>query len=319
MPTVYCQGFLTHSASPSDFASWSEAHQRLQSSELKWGSAHGFEWRTGAQGDEVGRGPIPFVSTSAAMAWWIARRARATPSTVGAALLGDALANAARVYRQFRAAEAGLSSEAMRLARTLTAVSSSPASQDAGGYRLVSHSLGCRLVLEALPLVPPAERPVEVHLLAAACTEQQARPCLEQLITDENCATEQVIVYFSSDDEVLTTAFRYLVASPRNTDAIGAVPLSRTYRGVRCVDASPYTAEAWPWVHAGFPRAFDRMAIDAILRREMGHGHVPRRTHGRLQAVAEQARWLRAAVADILVRTQGKRWRAPWSLFRKSG
>ena len=33
-----------------------------------------------------------------------------------------------------------------------------------GDYRVVAHSLGCRLVLEALPLLPAEQRPREVRL-----------------------------------------------------------------------------------------------------------------------------------------------------------
>ena len=40
-----------------------------------------------------------------------------------------------------------------------------------GEGRVVGHSLGCKLLLEALPLLPPAKRPKEVHLCAAAATD----------------------------------------------------------------------------------------------------------------------------------------------------
>ena len=41
-----------------------------------------------------------------------------------------------------------------------------------------ARSLGCRLVLDALPLLTESERPTEVHLCAAAVTTAHAAPSL---------------------------------------------------------------------------------------------------------------------------------------------
>ena len=118
--TVYVQGFLTPGATATDFERWRAAHASLERSELQWSAdAWGFPWATGSAGDRLGKWPLP-TSSAAAMAWWIARRARVTPTSIAAAVLGDAIANAARMYQHYRAAESRLDEEAARLASTLS-------------------------------------------------------------------------------------------------------------------------------------------------------------------------------------------------------
>ena len=123
--------------------------------------------------------------------------------------------------------------EAPRLARACAAFG--------GDYRVVAHSLGCRLVLEALPSLPAEQRPREVrlrrspsfssgthahghaagrwrrleelttrrrhpprqvHLLAAAATMEAHAPRLAQL-----CAPRagKVYHYYCADDEALAS------------------------------------------------------------------------------------------------------------------
>jgi len=90
------------------------------------------------------------------------------------------------------------------------------------------------LAIEAVALLPPCLRPVEVHLLAAATAEADVAPHLASLTRiDGNGA----FFYFSRRDEVLTTAYR--IASGRS--ALGCTPLSSSYGG-RCtsVDCTNY-------------------------------------------------------------------------------
>ena len=81
---------------------------------------------------------------------------------------GDALLNAWRLYLHFRVTEEATVADAERLAEAC--------SIQFGGdeYRIAAHSLGARLVLEAMPLLPPSHRPAEVHLCAAAVTPSRS-------------------------------------------------------------------------------------------------------------------------------------------------
>ena len=150
-PAVYVQGFLT---TQKTFAPWVASNDRLEcSTDLSWGPAYGFEWHSGADGDALGRFPLP-LALSTRMAWWVARRTLVTPASVATAALGDAVASAVRMHRHYRHAEARLSSEAAYLADSLTALR-----KDAGPYRLIGHSLGGPLVLRALGQMAPVDRP----------------------------------------------------------------------------------------------------------------------------------------------------------------
>jgi len=131
-------------------------------------------------------------------------------------------------------------------------------SQFGGDFRVVAFSLGCRLALEALPLLPPDLRPREVHLCAAAVTERFARPHLPHACSPEG----RVFHYFSSSDEVLNTGFRLL---SQGDPALGSAPLAQSLPNVTSHDASNYCGVL---VHDSYGSAFDRMASDALQGRE---------------------------------------------------
>lgn len=214
---------------------------------------YGFPWRTGSSGDWFGRYPLPVHAATL-----LARQA--FPLTLAAGLSADVLTTAIRLYLTFKRAEAAAMAEAPALA---------DACEGFGGkYRVVAHSLGCRLVLEALPLLPPDRRPIEVHLCAAAATEAMAAPRLSQL-----CAPggRGVFHYYSASDETLATGF--LMASG-GVPALGSAPLScprppppPEVEAVRVtsVDATPYFDGVL--VHSAFRENLDRMVADALLGR----------------------------------------------------
>jgi hypothetical protein len=165
---------------------------------------------------------------------------------LAAAIVGDALTHTARLYLQYCAAERA----AVVDARTLADI----CQRYDGNFRVVAHSLGCRLVIEALPLLPPAQRPREVHLCAAASTAEHVLPRLEQL-----CAPSgRVVHYYSPSDEVLITGFRLMTGVP----AFGAGPLGHSIAGVTEVDATNYCGMQ---VHDSYAPCFHRLALDAAV------------------------------------------------------
>ena len=232
------------------------AHNRLAASQLQWSEEmYGFPWRTGSDGDMFGRWPLPVH-----VATLLARRS--SPTALVAGLSADALTNAIRFHLTFRRAEAAAVADAPALAAVCDGFG--------GEFRVVAHSLGCRLVLEALPLLPPNRRPIEVHLCAAAATESLAAERLSQLCAP-GADGRGVCHYYSASDEVLATGF-WLASG--GVPALGSAPLSRSLPPppppagaiavpVRSVDATPYFESVL--VHGAYKSVLDRLVVDAAL------------------------------------------------------
>ena len=90
---MYVQGFMTRSDSDAAWLRWTQAHPRA------WGGdVFGFGWGTGGEGDRFGRKWLPVASVGAVCAGAVAP----VSTTITAALVGDVLTNATRLYRHWR-------------------------------------------------------------------------------------------------------------------------------------------------------------------------------------------------------------------------
>ena len=228
---------------------------------LGWCSeAYGIEWRTG-HGDIFGRLPLLYGTAAGAAAFLIRR---SSPLMFAGSLAGDGLLNAVRVYLAFGAAEQAAKQDAVALAKALSRLASKP---DVERYRVVAHSLGCRLVMEALPLLPPEQRPVEVHLCAAAMTAPHAKPALPMLCQPGG----HLYHHFSTGDEALSGAF--LLAS-RGVPALGSAPLPDDALPCDSLAStttwSSHDASAYLGLlsHSRFRAHFHRLAEDAVRGKE---------------------------------------------------
>ena len=267
-PCVYITGFMSDTKDDGYWESWLPAHRQLVAAPLPWPEqAYGYRWQTGATGDWLGRWPLPVHaaallarrSSPAALlagitADSLVNATRCTPAILFSPstlrthphqphtppappsphptpTLSPSPADhpqystPSRLLMHYRSAESAAVAEAPRLARACAAFG--------GDYRVVAHSLGCRLALEALPSLPAEQRPREVrlrrspsfsssrpvemargahhpastpprqvHLLAAAATMEAHAPRLAQL-----CAPRagKVYHYYCADDEALAS------------------------------------------------------------------------------------------------------------------
>ena len=200
-PCVYVTGFMTDTTDDDYWESWMPAHQQLLAAPLPWPEqAYGYRWQTGATGDWLGRWPLPvhaaallarrsspatLLAAMTADALVNATRCTLTtlhlphhprpsppsspsppspPSPLSPLSPPPPFATSpphrphdpSRLLLHYRSAETAAVAEAPGLARACAAFG--------GDYRVVAHSLGCRLVLEALPLLPAEQRPREVRL-----------------------------------------------------------------------------------------------------------------------------------------------------------
>ena len=196
---VYITGFMSDTKDDGYWESWLPAHRQLVAAPLPWPEqAYGYRWQTGATGDWLGRWPLPVHaaallarrSSPAALlagitADSLVNATRCTPAILFSPstlrthphqphtppappsphptpTLSPSPADhpqhstPSRLLLHYRSAESAAVAEAPRLARACAAFG--------GDYRVVAHSLGCRLALEALPSLPAEQRPREVRL-----------------------------------------------------------------------------------------------------------------------------------------------------------
>ena len=246
-PTVFVTGFLTDTTTDSTYSDWLASQRNLATS-LGWSEeAYAIDWRTGAAGDRFGRYPIPLLAV-------MLLRGSSLP-LFAAGLAGDAMLNATRLYLSYLTAVDASNRDAPKVA---DAIATSSLTRD---YRIVAHSLGCRLIVDALPLLPPESRPSEIHLCAAALTANHALPKLDSICRPGG----RIYHYWSSHDEALSSAF--LLAS-RGEPALGSMPLPNEDKPLTIStsshDVSSYLGLA---SHGTYRLHFDEFAADAILGR----------------------------------------------------
>jgi len=253
-PTVYVTGFMTDTAEAGNWDAWLTSHQSL-SQELNWcDDAYGLTWRSGADGDILGKWPFPLHTLAL-----VARRS--SPKALAAGVAADAIVNAARLYLHFRKAEVAAAADADHFAEACDRLGAS------SSYRVAAHSLGCRLVLDALPLLAPERRPAEVFLCAAAATPSHAADKLPLM-----CASGGRLYHFYSPyDEALTTGF---VLASGGEAALGsrALPSELEFPGASSHDATHYLGIA---AHGAYKKHFHRLAADAVLGRPPPHALYP--------------------------------------------
>ena len=255
LPTVYVTGFLTDTSKTENYREWltanntlADEHRIMDEGHFGWSrQVYGLEWRTGHGGDWLGRYPLPLH-----VAVMLIRRS--SPAALAASVMGDAVLNASRLYLTFRAAER---EAAGRDAESVAASLANLSASSEHGYRVVAHSLGCRLMLVALPLLPAEARPCEFHLCAAAVTPTYAAPKLPLLCKPDE---GRIFHHWSAADEALTSGF--LLAS-RGEPALGSGPLPPSAPpNATSHDASTYLGLA---SHGAYRREFNHLAAGAIL------------------------------------------------------
>jgi len=243
--TLYIKGFLARGEAPDHFRDWQAGHRRL-SEERGWGAgAFGYAWGSG----DLGGWPWPVVS-AAKTVYDVVRAARRAGRASPAGALGFMAAEhlvrlTARFVTQYRAASRSARAEAQPLADVLSRLG-----EGRGAVRVVAHSLGCLLAIEAISRLTPDRRPFEVHLCAPACRESDVADRLA------NLGREGAFLYHARNDLVLETGF---IALSRGR-ALGAVGPSRPFPGLVAVDVAEHFGF---WVHHEYKRRFAEFAESA--------------------------------------------------------
>ena len=260
MPTIYVTGFLTETASSENYRAWINSHLKLQTS-LGWSDeVYGVSWSNGGPSDGFGRLPVPLHLAVLMMR-------RSSPAALMAGLAGDMSLNSARLYLKYRDAEQAAERDAPRVASSLYDLATDLQQRDGSSgsgfkYRIVAHSLGCRLLMEALPTLPDDAKPAEVHLCAAAVTPSLATSKLLQLPMPGG----HVYHHWSDADEALLSGFLLASSGER---ALGSSPLPAALPppatpGVLRPTASSHDASGHLGIasHGAYSEQFHRLATD---------------------------------------------------------
>ncbi len=219
--TIYVKGFLGSGEEPEHFDPWHRGHRALVDAR-GWGPvAHGWAWSSGSWLTI----PVP-VASGAKLAVDVYRAVRYARVAALGATVGLAVAEiGARFVTQYLAAERRAERDAHALAEQLEMLAGRHAR-----IRVVAHSLGCRQVVAASSMLPPDQRPDEIHLCAPALIEEDVREQLTSL------ASSQTYLYYSSNDLVLGLAFP-IVAWDR---PLGVTPPEGEYAGLQAIDVSEH-------------------------------------------------------------------------------
>ena len=116
-----------------------------------------------------------------------------------------------------------------------------------GKVRVVSHSLGCKLLVNAIRDIPHEFRPHTVHLCASAFDEETYGPILNEI------SQRRTYIYYTPKDVVLSLGLR----SIKGYNPIGSAGLKKHYPNAKAVDVSSYFADFWI-VHNNYNEQFHR-------------------------------------------------------------
>jgi len=225
--TIYIKGFLSKNEKPSNFDKWQLTHHKLVFKH-NWNEKFiGWQWDCG----EV-QIPLPFLSGSNLLyaIYNHTRILRLNPITLISTLGIDASIFTAMVAYQYFLVEKNIHMMAPKLALDLIAYS-----KKYENVRIVSHSLGCKLLLNALPYIPAKHKPRNIHMCAPAFTESD----YGHLLNDSS--KHQTYIYYTLNDAVLST----LLQMTKNKNPVGAYGLSNNYQKVQTIDVSKHFNDEW--------------------------------------------------------------------------
>jgi len=241
--TLYIKGFLSRAEEVDHFEHWLHSHNQLGKTNHAWGKrAHGYTWDAGSLN------MLP-LATIVNTAWSIYKKGRLamifTPQTLAVIGAQELILSAGRIYLQYQYAQENIEKLAPQLAEKLKHLR-----EHYDFVRVVAHSMGCRLFLEALTHLPLEQRPNEVHLCAPAVCEDEVGYQLS------NMANGKSYLYYCERDFLLKSIYPVF---HKNKPAVGAIGLNKQYSGLDIVDVDSYFGNV---VHFNYKRNFSNFAVN---------------------------------------------------------
>lgn len=237
--TIYIKGFLSKGEESQDFHRWLTNHHKLVLKN-KWNeSSIGWKWPTGSL-----KHPIPMISGSNILfaLFNSSKLLRANPWTFAGGVAIDAGLYASMMMYQYYAIEENTELLAPKLAHDLIKYS-----KNYSKVRIVSHSLGCKLLINALADVPDKYKPNIIHMCAPAFSEDKYEHILN------NLAKQHTFLYYTPKDTILSTFLQIY----KNKQPVGAYGLTKQYLNLTTIDVSNYFDNYW-LVHNNYNRVFHK-------------------------------------------------------------
>jgi len=184
--TIYIKGFMSKGETQEKFENWLDSHNKVVEKK-GWGEvAKGWHWKSG---EGIG---FPLPIATALMLLSKTRFLRLSPMTLAAAGVTDLAVVATDLLQQYYVAEKNSVEHAHLLQMDITRLN-----EKYEKVRIVAHSLGCQLLLNALRDMPQGDKPYEIHLCAPAFEEKPYEDILGYL------AKDHTYIYYCEDDLIL--------------------------------------------------------------------------------------------------------------------
>lgn len=235
--TLYIKGFLSKGETPDDYHLWMYSHNRIAKKHYWDETAKGWSWNCG----DI-EYPIPFI-TGTNLAYSLFSKAKfikGHPMFMAGGLFLDFGVFLSKMIYQYYKVEKNTTILSYQLSAELERLS-----KKYGKVRVVAHSLGCKLLLNAIKDVPKEYRPNYVHLCAPALSEEIYGPILNEVSKNRTC------IYYSPNDVILSVLLQIL----KGRNPIGSSGLSKHYPNVKAIDVTPYFKNFWV-IHSNYNEQF---------------------------------------------------------------
>ncbi|QKF94820.1 DUF900 hydrolase-like protein [Fadolivirus algeromassiliense] len=246
--TLYIKGFLSKAEKTDNSDRWLASHHKLIFKHKWHHHATHHEWDCGSL-----KVPPPFASGMNALyhIYNSSKIIRTNPITFASSLAIDTTLLAGMIMYQYFIVEENTHIMAPKLALELIELSKKHSK-----VRVVCHSLGCKLLLNAIEYIPDKHKPTSVHLCAPTFNETEYQHILD------NISKNKTYIYYTPKDSILSVALQLT----KNKDPVGAYGLKNTYQNVRAVDVTNYFNNHW-LVHNNYHKVFHKFIHDD------SHGH----------------------------------------------
>jgi hypothetical protein len=239
--TVYIKGFLSKGESPASFKEWLKTHKKIPD----WCNfAKGWYW-------DCGTHTFPFPPITALYTWLKGIQIfRLNPWAIAATATADiSIMTAATVMQYFKAEK-----NTVKLAGDL-ALNLEELTNNYENVRIVAHSLGCKLLLNALKEIPPEKYPKTIHLFAPAFIESEYNDILSNF-----GKSSKMYIYYCKNDFMLATLLYYI----EGNHPVGAVGLKTKYNNIKSIDVEEHFKDSW-FVHKNYKSLFNNFIANEKL------------------------------------------------------
>lgn len=235
--TLYIKGFLSKGETIKDFKKWTDSH-KIMTDRHGWGElAKGWSWDCG----QINY-PYPIASGLhiANAVYNGSKILRLNPVSLIAGLAVDSVIFSSRLAYQYKTTEHNTIELANKLSADIIKLS-----DKYERVRIIAHSLGCKLLMNAIKKTPEESRPTTIHLFGPAFGEEEFEDVYEK------AARYRTYVYYSENDYALGVLLQFI----KSHDIVGAHGFKRVYDNVSVKDVTNHFKDFW-FVHNSYNKEF---------------------------------------------------------------